>query len=74
MRDDVERKEEQMVYIQKCDGDKSFYRSHSPVIKCKFPNKENVLDVLPLQFFPLRFIYCYAEVFVWFSPRWKKKA
>lgn len=56
MRDDVERKEEQMVYNQQCDGEKSFYRSHSPVIKCRFPNKENVLDVLPLQFFTLRFI------------------
>lgn len=41
----LERKEEQMVYIQKHDREEGFYRSHGPIIKkCKFANKENVFS------------------------------
>lgn len=63
-----------MVCIQKLVEEEGFYRGHSlPIKKCKLPNRENVLGHPSFAVLYPEVYSCYAEVFVWFSPTWRKK-
>lgn len=52
-----ERKEEQLMCVQISGGDESFCL----LTMCINPLKQDVLEILALQFFILKFIQCYAE-------------